>query len=76
VEGDFVEAGDRAQPRYIVGDHRMIAAEHRAKLAGALDRARNRALVEVITQQVDAVGSGEVEEAVGVEVGEHTPCDD
>src|SRR5262249_44994663 len=71
MERDLVEAGDRAQPRHIVGDHRMIAAEHRAKLAGALDRARNRALVEIIAEQVDAVGAGEVVEPVAVEVGEH-----
>ena len=58
------------ESRHIVGNHRMIAAEHRAKLAGALDRARNRALVEVIAEQVDSVGAGEIVKPVAIEVGE------
>ena len=48
----------------------MIGAEHRAELAHALDAALDAVLVEVVAEQVDAVGAGEVVEAVAVEIGD------
>ncbi len=63
VERHFVEAGDFRQPRDVLGDHRMIAAEHRAELADALLAALQAALVEVVAEDVDAVGAGQVVEA-------------
>ncbi len=49
----------------------MIGAEHRAELAHALDGARDRPLVEIVAQDVDAVGAGQIVEPIAVEVREH-----
>ena len=70
VERDFVEAGDLPQPLDVVGDHRMVGAEHRAEIANALGAARDAFLVEVVAEDVDAVRAGQVVEAVAVEVGD------
>ena len=70
VERHFVEAGDLPQPLDVVGDRRVIGAEHRAEVADALDPALDALLVEVVAEDVDAVRAGQVVEAVAVEVGD------
>ncbi len=47
VEGHLVEVGDFLQSADVVGDHRVIGAEHQAKLAGLLQAALHARLVEV-----------------------------
>ena len=70
VERDLVEAGDLRQARHVVGDHGMVGAEHGAEIAHALRALVHAGLVEVVAEQVDAVGAGQVVEAVAVEVGQ------
>src|SRR5262249_29448582 len=59
------------QALHVVGDDQMIGAEHRAKLADALDRACYRLLVEVVAEDIDPVGAGQVVELIAVEIREH-----
>ena len=57
-----------AQARDVVGDDRMVGAEHRAEVADPRDAVLDAALVEVVAEHVDAVGAGQVEERVAVEI--------
>ena len=70
VERYFVETGDLLQAPHIVGDQRVIGAEHRPELAHVFEAARDRLLVEVVAEDIDAVGAGEVVELIAVEVGD------
>ena len=54
----------------VVGDDRVIGAEHRAEVAHARGAALDALLVEVVAEDVDAVGAGQVVEAVAVEIGD------
>ena len=70
VEGHFVQAGDLPQALDVVGDDGMVGAQHRAEFAHPLGAARDALLVEVVAEQVDAVGTGQVVQDVAVEVGD------
>ena len=70
VERHLVEAGNLLKPFDVAGDDRVVGAEHRPEIAHALLAARHALLVEVIAEKIDAVGSGEVVEAVAVEIGD------
>ena len=69
VERDFVEPGNLAQPPHIVGDNWMIGSEHGAERAGALFSLGDALLVEVVAEDVDAVGAGQVVEHIAVDIG-------
>ena len=69
VEGDFVEAGNLAEPAHVVGDDGMVGAEHGAERVRALLADLDALLVEVVAEDVDAVGAGQVVEHVAVEIG-------
>ena len=70
VERHLVEAGNLLEPAHVRGDHRMVGAEHRAERARLLLGRRDAVLVEVVAEDVDAVGAGEVVEHVAVEIGD------
>ena len=70
VERDFVEPGYLAQPPHIVGDDGVIGAEHRAERMGARLGRGDAFLVEVVAEDVDAVGTGQVVECIAVDVGD------
>ena len=70
VERHFVESGDLPQPLDVVCDRRVIGAEHGAEVADELDPALDALLVEVVAEDVDAIGAGQIVEAVAVEVGD------
>jgi hypothetical protein len=68
VERNLVEPRNRAQPRDIVDDDRMIRAEHRAERMGARLGPGDAVLVEIVAENVDAIGAGQVVEHIAVEV--------
>ena len=70
VERDFVEPGNVADAPDVVGDDGMIEAEHRAERFGALLALGDTLLIEVVAEDVDAVGAGEVVEHVAVDIGD------
>ena len=70
VERDFVEPGNLAQPLHILGDDGMIGTEHGAECMGALFGFRDALLVEVVAEDVDAVGAGQVVEHIAVDIGD------
>ena len=71
VERHLVQARDRAQPRDVVGDDRVVGPEHRAEVARPAPLpCVDALLVEVVAEHVDAVGAGQVEKPVAVEVGD------
>ena len=70
VERDFVESGNLAQPLHVVGDDGVIGAEHRAERMRALFGLGDALLVEIVAEDVDAVGAGQVVEHVAVDVGD------
>ncbi len=70
MERYLVEAGYFAQPLRIVGDDRVIAPEHRSERMCPRFRLGDALLVEVIAEDIDAVGTGEVVEDVAVDVGD------
>jgi len=70
VEGDFVEPGNLAEAPRVLGDSRMIGAEHRPQRMRALFADFDAFLVEIVAENVDAVGAGQVVECVAVEIGQ------
>ena len=48
----------------------MIRAQHGSEIAHALGAARHALFIEVVAEQVDAVGAGEIVEGVAVQVGD------
>jgi hypothetical protein len=69
VERDLVESGNLAKPGNVLGDHRMIGSERRTQHTGARFGRFDACLVEVISEDIDAVGSGQIVEDVTVEIG-------
>ena len=47
----------------------MIEAEHRAERAHVRGAALDGLLVEIVAEDVDAIGAGQVVEAIAVEIG-------
>ncbi len=70
VKGHLVHAGYLEQPPHIVGDRRMVAAEHRAQVAHPLAAAGDALLVEVVAEDIHAVGARHVVELVAVQIGQ------
>jgi hypothetical protein len=70
VKRDFVHARNLEQPAHVVGDDRVVAAEHRSELPDALAAAGDAVLVEVVPEDVDAVRAGNVIELVAVHIGQ------
>ncbi len=69
MERNFVLAGNFADALYVLGDDGMIEAEHRPEVPGALLGRSDALLVEVVAEDVHAVGAGEVVEHVAVDIG-------
>ena len=61
---------------HVVGDDRVVGAEHRAQRMRALLGDLDAIFVEVVAEDVDAVRAGEVVEDVAVESVTVTPDDD
>ena len=59
-----------AQALDVVGDRRMIGAEHRAQVAHPFRAVRDAVLVEVMPEKIDPVGAGQVVEHVAVKIGD------
>lgn len=70
VERHLVETGDLAQARHVVGERGVIGPEHGTQRGGTPRTFREAGLVELVAEQVHAVGPGQVIVAVAVEVGE------
>ena len=68
MERHLVEPGQRGDATRIVRDDRVIGTEHRPQLGRDRRPFRDRLFVELIPEQVDAVGAGQVDEPVAVEV--------
>ena len=54
----------------ILGDDGMVGAEHGAERMGALLGLGDALLVEVVAEDVDAVGAGQVVEHIAVDIGD------
>ncbi len=63
-----IEPGHLPQPFDIVGDHRVIGAEHRAERGDPMPAPLQAVLVEIVSEQVHAIGAGEVVGGVAVEI--------
>ena len=70
VERDFVEPGNFGQAPDVVEHDRVVEAEHRPELMRALRGGRDALLVEILAEDVDAIGAGQVVEHVAVEIGQ------
>ena len=68
VKRHFVEAGDGLDPRDVVANQRVVGAEHRAQVRDAGGAGRDAALVEVVAEQVHAIGACEIVRPVAVEI--------
>src|SRR5262249_2304584 len=68
MERYLVKARNPSQSPHIVGNNRMVSAEHRTKLADEFRAVFQTLFIEVVAQKVDAVGAREVVERVFVEV--------
>ncbi len=73
VKRHLVESRDLAQPADIVGQQRMVGAEHRSERAHLFGAALDALLVEVVAEEVDSVGAAHVEEAIAVDIGYGDP---
>jgi hypothetical protein len=73
VERDLGQARDLAQPAHVVGDQRVVGAQHRAEPPHTLGTALDALFVEVVAEHVHAVRAGQVVELVAVQIGDlHT----
>ena len=70
VKRDFVEAGNPGEPPHVLGHHGMVGAEHRSERMGARLADLDALFIEVVAEDVDAVGAGEVVKDVAVDVGD------
>ncbi len=73
MERDLVLARDLAQSPDIVGNHRVVGAEHRAERMGAPLGTGNAILVEVVAEYIDAIRAGQIVQHVAVEIGDGNP---
>ena len=70
VEGHLVHARNLAQALYVVQDAGVVRAQHQAqglRHGGALGHA---GFVKVRAKQVDAIGAGDVDKALAIQVGQ------
>jgi hypothetical protein len=70
MEGNFLLPGNLQEALDIERGDRVIGAEHRPEVAHAFAAARNAFLVEIVAEDVDAVGTGEIVELVAVQIGD------
>lgn len=68
VERDLVEARDLAEPLHVLEDDGVVGAEHRSERVRPLLGALDALLVEVVAEDVDAVGPGEIVGRVAVDI--------
>jgi len=68
VERHLIQAGDLAQARDVGRHTWMVGTEHHAQPGGALQAIGHAGLVEIVAKHIDAVGAGEIDQAIAVEV--------
>ncbi len=69
VKRDFVEAGNLSQPFHVVDDDGVIRAEYGTEVANACHAPLDGVFVEIVSEDVDAVGTGEIVEPIAVQIG-------
>src|SRR5262249_40844040 len=69
VEGHLVEAGNLPQHSHVLDDQWMIGTEYWTELAHTCDTALDRALIEIVTENIDAIRPGQIVEMIFVEIG-------
>ena len=70
VKRDFVLSGNLLEPLNVIGDHRMVRTKHRAEFTHALRALFDARLVKVVPKDVHAIGTGQIVEAIAVEIGD------
>ena len=70
VKRNLIQPGNLSQARDIVGNDRMIGAEHRAEIAHPFGAAVDAILIEIVAEKIGPVGAGQVVEHVAVEIGD------
>ncbi len=73
VKGNLIETRNLEQAPNVVGDERVIGAEHRPQFAHARAAALDAVLVEVVAEHIDAVGTRDVVEPIAVKIGDLDP---
>ena len=68
VERDLVLSGNFLQPPDVLQHDRVITTQHRTKIPGARPTFVDAGFVEIIAEDVDAVGAREIDAAVAVQV--------
>ncbi len=64
-------SGNLFQPPDVIDNDRMIAAQHGTEIAHPLCALCDALLVEVVTEDVDPIRSGQIVKAVAVEISHH-----
>ena len=73
VKRHFVHAGNLAQALHVVEDNGVVGAQHHAQWLGQGSAFGHAGFVVVRAEQVDAVGTGHIDEAITVQIGQpHT----
>lgn len=70
VERDFVKLRDLAQPLRVERDERVVGAKNGPEVPGVLHGSFDALPVEVVAEEIHAVGTGQIEELIAVEVGD------
>ena len=70
VEGHRIQTRDGLEARHVLDHERMIGAEDWAQRPRLIDRIADEALIRVVAQQIDAVGSRDVIEDIAVGIGQ------
>ena len=68
MKRDLIETRELLEHLYVLDDQGMIGAEHRTKLAHPRSAALDRLFVEVVAEEVYAVGTADIVEAIAVEI--------
>ncbi len=69
VKRNFVQSENLLESLNIGGDHWMISAEDGTELTHMLRAALDTLLVEIVTEEIHAIGACQIVEAVAVEIG-------
>ena len=70
VERQLVHTRDALQPLHVVQHHRVIGTQHRAKCPCCVACLVNAVFVDIVTQQVNAVGAGQVIEDIAIQISD------
>jgi hypothetical protein len=76
MEGDFIEARNGLEPRYVLGDHGMICPENWPEVPHSLPTCFHARFVKIVAKKVNPIRGSQVVETIAIKISEHHALDD